>query len=258
MIFYFTGTGNSLYVAKKLADKFSTNIVDMSKITDDTYVIDLKENDTIGFVFPVYFYSVNTIVLDFIEKLKINYIGDSKSKAGIDIKDVYTYAVVTCGASIGGCGSLLKEKLAKKGIELNAVYPLVMPDNAMIYYNIATKEENDKKLELAESDIVKVISSIEAKEKTKFGGTFISKLMLFVYKHSLSTRKFKVEDKCVSCGKCSNNCPQNVIKMVDGKPVWDKDKCVKCLACINRCPVTAIQYGRMTKKRNRYENKKVF
>lgn len=243
MIFYFSGTGNSLYAARQLGKKYGEDIVDMSLESNKAKEYVIKDKENVGFVFPVYFYSVNDIVSKFIESmnLKCN-------------ENTYVYAVVTCGASIGGCGSLLKQKLAKKGIILKAVYPLVMPDNAMIYYSIKSKEENEKIFESSLLELDKICAKLDEKSSTKFGGTFISKLLLFVYHRLLSTRKFKVEESCISCGECANNCPEKSIEMVDGKPVWKKDKCVKCLSCINRCPKAAIQYGHFTKKRHRYEN----
>lgn len=242
MIFYFSGTGNSKYIAEKLAKKYDDTLINMAENVKKKHSYTVKKGEKIGFVFPVYFYSVNDLVSTFIENLDIEGINGN-----------YVYAVVTCGASIGGCGALLKDMLKMRNIDLSAAYPMVMPDNAMIYYNIKNDEENKKILQTADERLENIINQIDKSSITKLGSKFISKILLKTYHMSLSTKKFKVEDKCISCGKCEKDCPVKAIELKDGKPVWKKDKCIKCLSCINKCPTCAIQYGKFTKNRNRYK-----
>lgn len=47
-------------------------------------------------------------------------------------------------------------------------------------------------------------------------------------------------DKCVGCGTCKDNCPQEAISEEDGKFVIDADSCVSCGICADNCPVEAI------------------
>ena len=98
MIFYFTGTGNSLYAAKKLADEGEEviSIIDALRRKAVHYI--LKENEKLGFVFPVYFYTVSDPVLEFVRNLQVKNAG-------------FVYAVIPCGASIGLAGGFLKQEL---------------------------------------------------------------------------------------------------------------------------------------------------
>lgn len=66
------------------------------------------------------------------------------------------------------------------------------------------------------------------------------------------TKKFFADDKCISCGLCAKICPEEAIVIRNGKPEWIKRKCQHCTACINRCPAKAIQYGKKTADRGRY------
>ena len=92
MIFYFTGTGNSLMAAKAVADE-DEQLVDMAKARKSCkYDFELKDKERIGFVFPVYCYTLNDVVLDFVRTLNIS-------------GEHYVFAIVTCGASIGGTGN---------------------------------------------------------------------------------------------------------------------------------------------------------
>ena len=103
MIFYFTGTGNSLYAAKKLADDGEEviSIIDALRCKAFHYV--LKENEKLGFVFPVYFYTVSDPVLEFVRNLQVENAG-------------FVYAVIPCGASIGPAGGFLKQELKQRGL----------------------------------------------------------------------------------------------------------------------------------------------
>lgn len=244
MVFYFTGTGNSLYAAKKILNAEGGALINMAQDRDMPHEYALS-GESVGFVFPVYFYTVNDVVAEFVQKLKITGAG-------------YTYAVITCGGSIGGAGALLKEMLAERGIKLDAVYSVVMPDNAMLYYNISDAETAEKELQKADAVLDGIIADIAAKKPTDFGTAAVSKMSRGIYHAFSSTKKFTATDKCISCGKCAQNCPDKAIVMENGRPKWIKAKCTTCLACINRCPAAAIQHGKKTEKRNRYENKKAF
>lgn len=243
MIFYFTGTGNSLYAAKKLASE-GEDIINMAENrgTEKSYAL---HGESVGFVFPVYFYSLGDVVCEFVQNLNLT---------GAN----YVYAVVTCGASIGGSGALLREKLAERGVELDAVFPLVMTDNAMLYYNISDSKAAEKELVAADGRIAEIKALIKNHECTEFGSASAAKIGRRTYHAFSSTKKYSATDKCISCGKCENNCPDKAIKLINGRPTWVNSRCTFCMGCINRCPVSAIEYGKRTVGRNRYENKKAF
>ncbi len=241
MIFYYSGTGNSLYAAKKLIDDNEKLINIAEALEKKEFTYELQDNEKVGFVFPVYFYIVNDIVSEFIRNLKIKHTS-------------YVYAVITCGASISGAGGQLKNLLSERKIHLSNVYTLVMPDNAMIYYNIAPEEENKKKLQTSDRQIVKIKKAILQEKTGKISKSILTPVLLGVYHRVKGTKKFSVTDACVGCGLCEKNCQEHVIEMINHKPVWKKEKCSKCTACINKCPKHAIQYGRGTKKRNHYYN----
>ena len=242
MIIYFSGTGNSLYVAKKLLSESErlVSIADCMKQND--FSIELEKDENLGFVFPVYFYTVPSIVREFIEKAEIGNAG-------------YVYSVITCGGGTGQASSVLKKLLAEKGIVLSYFKEILMPDNSMLFYQIPGTEKAGDTISRADTIIETVGSDIKAEKTTSIGnGTAISDLMNLGYKMCSVTKKFYAEDTCTGCGLCERNCPQQVIKLENNKPVWTKENCCKCSSCINRCPVKAIQYGKGTKHRNRYVN----
>lgn len=82
----------------------------------------------------------------------------------------------------------------------------------------------------------------------------MTKIAYPIYKRGRKTAKFYTTDACIGCGLCERLCPCEAIKLESGRPKWVEDQCVLCLACLNRCPKAAIQYGKKTIRRNRYQN----
>ncbi len=241
MIFYFTATGNSLMAAKALLEE-GERLVDMAAARKaGAYNYDLAEGERVGFVFPVYCYTMGDVPVDFVRNLTLNR------------HPSYTFTVVTCGGGIGGTAAFLGKELRKKGITLSYATDLLMPDNAVFYYDTKSDAHHADRLGKATVRLEEIKSDLsEHKEKRAKG---LSSGWLRPFYHALcGTKPFYVTDKCVGCGLCARNCPDGAIEMNEGKPRWIKKRCEKCGACINRCPVRAIEHGKGTVKRGRYVN----
>lgn len=243
MIFYYSGTGNSAYAAKKLL-KEGEALISMAKaMQEGTASFTPEEDENVGFVFPVYFYGLPDTVRRFMKQVQF------------DRKPAYVYAVITCGGSIAGAGGLAKDFLAEGGTVLRAVYTVKMPDNYVLMYDVTTPDQEKPILEAAEQKLEEIGRSIALR---RFEGTKISAAakaqtaMLYpMYDLSRKTKKFYADESCVGCGACAARCPVKAIEMVDGKPKWVKDKCDHCLACV-RC--NAVQYGKRTVGKYRYKH----
>ena len=242
MIFYFTGTGNSLFAAKALAHEGEAVISMIDAVRGKAFHYTLKENEPLGFVFPVYFYTVSDPVLEFVRNLTVE-------------NASYVYAVIPCGASIGAAGGFLKSELKKRGLELQRVDALVVPDGALIFYAIDPPEKMEKQLKAAETELASIKQAIDRREGSGVKGSpALGRAWLAAYHACMSTKPFRADEKCIGCGKCASICPAGAIEMGGGRPAWTKKKCLKCCGCINRCPVSAIQYGKRTADRGRYVN----
>ena len=239
MIFYFTGTGNSLYAAQKLADGGEEIVSIVEALRSKTFHYTLKEGEKLGFVFPVYFYTVSDPVLELVRHLTVENAG----------------AVIPCGASIGAAGGFLKSELKKRGLELQRLDALVVPDGALIFYDIDAPEKMEQQLAAATKELASIKQAVDRREGNRITGSpVLGKVGLAAYHACMSTKAFYADEKCVGCGKCASICPSGAIEMVGGRPAWTKSKCLKCCGCINRCPVSAIQYGKKTASRGRYVN----
>ncbi|MFZ5965708.1 MAG: EFR1 family ferrodoxin [Bacillota bacterium] len=249
MIFYFTGTGNSLYVAKNVSEYNRDRVVSISeemKQNAGSFAYHLDKDEMIGFVYPVYAWAPPKLVLDFISRLCLH-----------NYKDNYIFSIATCGDNIGNTMDVLQRTLKKKGLALNGGFSIAMPNNYIIVGNVDAKEVEKEKLLKAEYRLQEINEIIRGRKRNFFQlekGSFPT-LLTTVINPLFNTfgndpKKFYASDACTSCGLCEKICCTGNIS-VDTKPVWGP-KCTQCLACIHRCPAKAIQYGKGTVKKGRY------
>lgn len=251
MIFYFSGTGNSLDVAKQMAEHCDDSIISIAEEMKKGKVIyeySLDEGEAVGFVYPVYAWGPPLMVTDFIDKLIIP-----------NAKKHYFYSIATCGENIGNTMDVLKKGLIKNNLHLDSGFSVVMPNTYILMWDVDSEEEMERRLENARKQVRSISKIIQNREprvfQVKKGPVpfiFTGIINPLFNKYAMDTTKFYAQDTCTSCGLCEEICPVENIK-VDGKPVWGSD-CTQCLACIHRCPERAIQYGKKTKARGRYIN----
>jgi len=52
-----------------------------------------------------------------------------------------------------------------------------------------------------------------------------------------------INEECVSCGACADECPEGAISEGDDRYVIDAEMCVDCGSCADVCPAEAILPG---------------
>lgn len=251
MIFYFSGTGNSLFVAKNIARHHSEKLVSISAVvnsSDELYEYSLRDNEIIGFVYPVFAWAPPRMVLEFIEKLKLN-----------NYQDNYIFSVVTCGGRIGNTMDVLEDCLQKKGFHLKSGFSVKMPNTYILLGDVDSKKMQNKKLSAVDETLKNINNTIEQRTAGVFrvDKGFLPWLLTgylnpMFNKNAIDTTRFYVNDNCTGCGICAKVCNCNNIK-VNTRPHWGK-RCSQCLACIHYCPSKASQYGKGTEKKGRYTN----
>jgi ferredoxin len=250
MIFYFSGTGNSLYVAQAICNALDEPMHALAdSLKEKQLSFELADGERIGFIFPVYFYTVPTLVVDFINNLRVT--GTEKP---------YVFAVMTCGGQTGQAGRDLDRLLFRQRLDLAYQAAVVLPDNFIPLLTVPDTRRQQVLFDAAEQDLAEIIRQLQENESGDFNrkkGPVPSLFTTFaapLYRRGHKTRKFFATDACNHCRLCADICPENAIDMQDGKPVWVKDRCTYCLACLHRCPVQAIQHGRTTRGKRRYVN----
>jgi len=232
-IFYFSATGNSLFIAEKLQCKLRC---DLKYIP--SYAGDGAEYDKIIIVSPIYSFGLPTFVYDLLPRL------NKKSELII---------VLNYGGMKGGADYLAYEYAKKCGLNIKSVYALKMTENFTLtftvpafYINSALKKAEGRTQEVALA-ILRKEYMIPKKQKTREKQYIKNKADW----HIIGER-FSVTKDCVNCGKCVNICPVGNIAVKNGKIIFG-NKCAACLACYHRCPQKAIVYLNR-KKRDRYIN----
>lgn len=248
MIFYFSGTGNSKHVAEKLHAELNGNLIAIQDgVQHDEYEYFAKNSEKIIFVFPVYYYGMPSIVAEFLQKLVIK----SEDKTKLQI-----YGVITCGGTVQGADKKFRKTLKERGYAVRAVHDIRMVDNYVLMFKVVSESVQKNILAKAEIRLKEITNDIMTENKTgytsSFVGTVVTNFVYPIYNLTRGTSKFHVNDNCIGCGLCQIICPSKTIGF-NGRPFWKKGKCVHCLACINRCPVHAIEYGKSTKDKGRYQ-----
>lgn len=246
IIFYFTGTGNSLYVAKKLSENFGQ--VDLTAIpkaiAEEQY--NYEEYVRVGFVIPLYFMGMPKLVNEFLNKLNIP-------------DALYTFCVVTRAYTKGNVLSEIDRILLDQGKRIDYGKYISFPDS-YIRWAGARDEEVQKKLFSEAQKQLEIINKEITSNKRHIDkeGIILKNSSYTVnrfWKSTLKTknRTFKTSDDCIQCGICVKVCPSKNVEL-DGKLIKWGEKCQDCMACVQSCPKKAIYFSKKTKSRRRYRN----
>jgi len=245
IIYVFTGTGNSLKVAKDISVTLS-NCEIISMGSDTRY--ELEEGyETIGFVFPTYYRGEPIRVREFIRLLNLD-----------RNKNAYYYAVTTMGKYDGNTLCHIEKLLKRKGITLNYARALDMFSNYIISYEMRdTIAEETKQSEI---DFEPILQDIKNRRTNKVARIEI--LQEIAYKSLIRfvpvmDKHYSVSDDCIKCGICEKVCPVDNISLDEAGHPHFKHHCEQCVACIQFCPKKAINYKDKTQNRKRYTHPEI-
>lgn len=244
VIFCFSGTGNCLDIAKNIAKELGdTDIIMMKKNNEN---LDVRYAHRVGFVVPCHGGGLPLGLESVVRQITVN-------------PTAYTFGVVSyCGYK----GNALKQ--ISKHVPLcywnsvvhqsaciwlmphTVMVPPMSPEAAQLHSEkmakaIAADVLAGKRMK-KESPALNVLNAVE-----NAGWPMIAKAKL---------KEFKVSDECIGCGLCARLCPQENIRIEDGKPQWGPS-CMQCLRCLQYCPKNAISCGNITKNREQWRNPNV-
>jgi len=246
-IYYFTGTGNSLAIARQLAAALGeTTLVPIPWALESKKPLMAPKGST-GFSFPVYCAGLPKIVARFAEK--------------VDLSDAdYLFCACTMGGTgAGGAFAELDRILARQGRSLDAGFGFVMPSNFIEKCDVAGADEQQALFAGAAKKAKDVSAAIREHRRTRDAEHGFRLLFLrlvhpfFIRGTSTWDKRFSVDDTCTGCTACEKVCPAANIVMQDQRPVW-LHKCEMCYACVNFCPKKSIQTGDKSRQRGRYRH----
>ncbi len=232
-IMYFTGTGNSLYVAKRFKENSGAELFSIAKmLKNKEYDI---ESDVVGIITPIYYTNFPNIVHEYLSNVKI--------------KAKYIFLVTTYSLFSFDAKSLIN----KYNFKVNYSTQVKMPSNYLIWHDM--KKVKVKKFNYVSKveQIVDEVSNYKEKNNTNYIKMFFRNIVSKYTKVDVKKEdeKFKIDINCNMCGICEKVCGANNILLLNDLKFLNK--CEQCLACIHHCPQNAISHIK-EKNKERYIN----
>lgn len=243
-IFFFSGTGNTLFLVKELKKRIPDAILKpIATLRDESIVV--PQCKKIGFCFPNHGGQIPAAMKLFIQRLKLN-------------GDEYLFALVSSGGT--GCNAFetINRLVRKKSLRLSGEFLINVPS-----FNPKTDDVSAlptaQQIEDFKKAIPNKLDRISEAVKQNIRLTdldappyqlpiliekFLTPLILNIVANSPSFLKdyFYVDSNCTGCGICEKACQTGRISIQDCKPNWNiKIPCYCCHACLAFCPSGAIQ-----------------
>ncbi|MFP3953473.1 MAG: EFR1 family ferrodoxin [Candidatus Acetothermia bacterium] len=260
LILYFSGTGNTKFIANKIATKLERKGHHVTPTSVENFEPEEASlYDFLVFGYPIYGYDMPKFLKGYLERLSL-----PSSRGGA----VYD----TMGYNGGNSLRATAEKLIAKGFVVVGTAEFMMPGNdglAITDWKSKTAQQvlstdYGRSQEIREG-VERLVDQIDAgvdqgikqgegnPPKRKFIYRLLTpatKLLFDIFER-VFTGKFRADESCIGCGLCERICPADNI-VVHGKEVEFGDDCYFCLRCLHQCPVEAIQITRFTEGKFRY------
>jgi ferredoxin len=234
----FSGTGNTLYVAKKIAEKLDKSLIIPFKTGDN-----IKCNHYI-LLFPVYAYTIPKVVKDYLKQTDIQ-----ASKISV---------IVTYGSTVGAVFQDIKKLFHKKGLVVTYFNKVKCPENFQELFpvnlkkNAITLANIPNKVELIAKDIQNSTSNKPTHSSIL---TYLVSRFFLAFSNTLFLKNHIRKKRCTKCKLCMKICPMKAIYFTN-KIKFNNKLCTYCQRCINLCPAKAIHMlGEMTQEK--YINKNI-
>jgi len=246
-LYVYTGTGNSLWIARQLALELKeTTLQFMPLLSKEVRA----EANRVGMIFPVHIWGLPSRVIQFIDHLQVK-------------PETYLFALAVNAGQPAAALLQLQKLMSTRGRSLAAGWSFVMPSNYTPWGGPGPIDAQQRLFANAQEKVKAIAGTILRGEQKGMdrGPLWQNIVFSWIYRTSFRSvrkmdKKFWVDDKCNSCGICSEVCPAGNIEMTNGKPAW-VHRCEQCLACLHWCPREAIQYGNKTAKHTRYHHPEV-
>ena len=243
LIFYFTATGNSLYVARELAGE-SGQLLSIPQIIKGEQ-LDF-EADEIGFVFPDYAASAPLMVREFVSKAHF--------------KAQYIFSVITFGNFAANVADWWDDFCKEKGLQNHYINTLLMVDNYLPVFDMNEQMKIDKKISENLTQIVNDIAShreyvshVDADDRMK---EWLKRLQENHFPMEAERLLRLNTETCIACGTCAAVCPHGNFRMTDTHAEFS-GSCEYCLACVHACPQKALTLERERNPQARFRNENV-
>lgn len=247
VLYWFSGTGNSLMAAKALAEALGgTELISIPRAMRSP----APPARRTGVVFPVYSFGPPALVVEFLKQVPVEAGG-------------YVFTLATNGGMVGAAHRIVRAALRARGIGLAAGWSITMPGNCIPLHAAPGAARQQKLFAASAGKVRRIAEAVRAGARGRLEDSLapLRWLAPAVYRQAMkhfpqADRRFRATEACTHCGLCERVCPVDNVRMEDGLPQW-LGHCQACCACLNWCPVEAIQYGQRTVGRRRYRHPEV-
>lgn len=236
-IIYFSGTGNTKFVAENIKKFIEESGSRAELINIEKDIIDIKKNNYDNLIIggPVYVERYPEILLQYIEK----YLKEYSRKCMF----FTTQAIDKPTAAFQHAVNRLKF--------LNITYCeyIPMPNNFFNFmFHKYTEEEQINAIKNSKSISETAVRRFLSGRQKMYhkGRVYVDSInmvykMFYPYLAKLMTKKIVInKDKCVGCKLCEKRCPRAAIKI--GEHATINKNCILCQRCMNSCPRGAFIY----------------
>ena len=253
LIYFFSGTGNTSDVVRKLAkrlDNCSVHRFTAEELREPKNATFSSDAEIIIWAFPTYSWGVPPVIRNIIKQGNLNF-----------PENAINIAVTTCGDDIGCLPKMFRSDLHQKGLRAGAVFSVIMPNTYVMMKGFDVDPEKKASEKISNSDRAihtiaeainegKISSQDDCVVKGRFAWFKTAVIYPWFVKYDMSPKGFNVDASlCITCGKCAKICPMDNIEYdAEGHPVWG-NTCAFCTACYHICPTHAIGWKKTTKSK---------
>ncbi len=246
IVFYFSGTGNSRFVAEtfcRAADAACCSIEDSANFNAL-----IAAHETVGFCYPIYGSCVARPMREFVR-------AHTAALEGKRFVILCTQLIFSGDGAHALCAEL-------PGGEKNVIYAehVCMPNNVCNFplFRVTNGAENARKLRAAERKTIRAAQDVLRGVVRRRGFNPASVLMgksqsaFWPAVERTAAGDVKIDADCIRCGKCVRLCPTKNLTMGENG-VEQAGRCAVCYRCVNACPKQAITVMFHRKPKKQYQ-----
>ena len=244
VLFYFSGTGNSEYMAKFFCREMKTKCYSIEEEVDFSTL--MASNDVIGFCYPIYGSRLPRNMRQFVS----SHLEDLKGKKLIIFATQWGFS--------GDGARALTDLLPKGHVEIIYAEHFNMPNNLTnsVWFKEMSKKKMEAKMARAETRMLVACENIKTGIVKRRGFSTVSKFLgafqgnawqkksssVELITGSMEAKvatSVRVDDACIACSICVDACPVKNLSLEQGV-INHHNNCVGCFRCVNVCPKRAI------------------
>lgn len=240
VMFYFSGTGNSRFIANRFAEIMKVDhkqVFDIYSIEEEQdFQCLIETNSVIGFCYPIYGSCVPRIMRQFVTRYK-EFLANKK-------------IIIFCTQLMCSFDGARVFTDTIKGISVEVILAehFNMPNNIcnVPFFSVKNGDKVKKNIVKAEKRLNKACKALSENRKYLRGFNAFSNYLgliqrpyFYKIEESAADKVIIDDNLCSVCAKCVKECPMKNL-FIEVNRIKSKKNCTLCYRCVNHCPQKAI------------------